>query len=492
MVKTTAFAVPKEVLQVTETLQKGGFEAYIVGGCVRDLLLKRKPKDWDVATNATPEEIQKLFTHTFYTNEFGTVGVVNEEASDERLRVVEITPYRVEGKYSDARRPDTVTFTTSLEEDLKRRDFTINAFAYDPAKEELVDHFDGQADLTKKLIRSVGKGEDRFEEDALRVLRAIRIATDLGFSIETETAEAVQKKAKNLGKISKERIRDEFTRMLMTERPAEGLWLAQRLGVLPFITAELERGIGIDQNQAHKYDVFEHNMRTLQHAADKGWALPLRLAGLFHDVSKPETRRWSEEKKDWTFYGHDVVGGKLTKKILTDLKFPKDTIEKVSSLVRWHMFFSDPEKITLSAVRRIIKNVGRDNIWDLMNLRVCDRIGTGRPKEQPFRFRKYQSMVEEALRDPISVGMLKIDGSRIMEISEEKPGPKIGFTLHALLEEVLDDPKKNDASYLETRAKELMKMNEVELKKLGESGKDKKSEAEEGEIKKIRGKYFVS
>ncbi len=490
--KSHDVSIPHEVLAVTEALEKAGFEAYIVGGCVRDLLLGREPKDWDVATNARPEEIQKLFSNTFYTNEFGTVGVVNEEAVDLRLKVIEVTPYRREGKYSDARRPDSVEFGATLEEDLKRRDFTINALALNPHTGEVVDHFEGEVDLKKKLVRAVGEPADRFAEDALRMLRAIRIATDLTFSLEERTAAAIEQSARSLSKISKERIRDEFVRILQTDSPAQGLWLAEKLKVLPFIAGELEQGIGVDQNQAHKFDVFEHNLRTLQHAADKGWSLDLRLAGLFHDIAKPETRRWSDEKKDWTFYGHDVVGAKRTKKILTDLRFPSDTISKVVELVRWHMFFSDPEKITLSAVRRVIRNVGPENIWDLMNLRVCDRIGTGRPKEQPFRFRKYQSMVEEALRDPISVGMLKIDGVKVMEVTNEKPGPKIGFVLHALLEEVLDDPKKNSAEYLESRSKELVKLSEAELKKLGDSGKEKKAEAEGEEIKKIRGRYHVS
>ncbi len=175
------------------------------------------------------------------------------------------------------------------------------------------------------------------------------------------------------------------------------LVMAQRLGVLEYITQDLIRGIGVEQNQAHSYDVFGHLMRSMQHAADKDWDFDIRLAALFHDISKPETRRWSEEKKDWTFHGHEVVGSRVTKKALENLHFPRETVDKVTKLVRWHMFFSDPEQITLSAVRRMIKNVGEENIWDLLNLRICDRIGTGRPKEQPFRFRKYKAMVDQAL-----------------------------------------------------------------------------------------------
>ena len=269
------------------------------------------------------------------------------------------------------------------------------------------------------------------------------------------------------------------------------LVLAQQLGILEFIVSDLIRGIGIEQNQAHSYDVFGHNLRTMQHAADKGWDFDIRLAGLYHDISKPETRRWSEEKNDWTFHGHDVVGSRVTKKALEDLHFSRETIDKVVKLVRWHMFFSDPEKITLSAVRRMIKNVGEENIWDLLNLRICDRIGTGRPKEQPFRFRKYKAMVDQALRDPISVSMLKTDGVRIMEKFHVKAGPVIGYTLHALLEEVLDDPDLNTEKYLDKRAEELLKLPEDALQKLGEAGKQRREAAEDEEIKHIMEKHHV-
>lgn len=486
------FAIPDEVMGVIETLKKGGHEAYLVGGCVRDLLSKKKPKDWDVTTNAKPEEIQGLFEETYYNNDFGTVGIILPEPEEEPPHIIEVTPYRLEATYSNSRHPDSVTFSTNIDDDLKRRDFTINAIAYDPTTEEVIDHFNGQEDLGKKVVRAVGKAEDRFNEDALRILRAIRFSAQLGFMIAPETEEAIKKTAPNLDKISKERIRDEFIKILLSTRPMEGLLTCERLGVLKYVLPDLERGIGIEQNQAHKYDVYEHNLRTLQHAADKEWLLTLRLAALLHDISKPETRAWSDEKKDYTFHGHEVVGARVAKKILGDLKFPKKTIDDVRTLVRWHMFFSDPDQITLSAVRRMIRNVGGEaQMRDLLNLRMCDRIGTGRPKEQPFRLRKYTSMVEEALHDPISVSMLKIDGGKLMEISGEKPGPKIGYTLHALLEQVLDDPSKNNAEYLEEEAKRLISLPEEKLKRIGEAGKQKKDETEAETVKEIRKKYFV-
>jgi tRNA nucleotidyltransferase (CCA-adding enzyme) len=484
------FRVPKEVREVAEGLRAEGFEAYLVGGCVRDLLIERRPKDWDITTNAKPEDIQRIFPDSFYTNDFGTVGVLRE-TDDEALKIIEVTPYRTESVYSDKRRPDAVTFGQSLEEDLARRDFTINALAYDESKGQLFDPYQGQKDIELKVLRTVGVPAERFEEDALRLMRAVRLVAELGFALDADTAAAIQLKAANLGHISKERIRDEFVRILNSSQPMMALIMAQQLGLLEYIAPDLTRGIGIEQNQAHSYDVFGHLMRSLQHAADKEWSFDIRLAAVFHDVSKPEVRRWEPKKNDWTFHGHEVVGARVTKKALEDMKFSRETIEKVTKLVRWHMFFSDPDQITLSAVRRMIRNVGEENIWDLLNLRICDRIGTGRPKEQPFRFRKYKAMVEEALRDPISVAMLKTDGGHVMEKFHMKPGPRLGWLLNALLEEVLEDPSRNTEEYLDERTAALLDLNDENLKKLGDMGKKKREEKEEEEIQKILDKHHV-
>jgi putative nucleotidyltransferase with HDIG domain len=379
-----------------------------------------------------------------------------------------------------------------LEEDLARRDFTINAIALDESKGHIIDPYKGQSDIQARVLRTVGDPEERFEEDGLRLMRAVRLMAELDFALDADTAAAIQKKASNLQHISKERIRDEFIRILNSDQPMMALVLAQQLGILTYIAPDLTRGIGIDQNQAHSFDVFGHLMRALQHAADKGWNFDVRLAALFHDVSKPETRRRSAEKNDWTFYGHDVVGSRVTKKALEELKFPRETIDKVVKLVRWHMFFSDPEQITLSAVRRMIRNVGEENIWDLLNLRICDRIGTGRPKEQPFRFRKYKAMVDEALRDPISVTMLNTGGKHIMETFHVQPGPRLGWTLNALLEEVLENPKLNTLEYLDKRTGELLSLSEPELKVLGDSGKKKREQKEDEEVQRILEKHGVS
>ena len=482
--------IPLEVQNVADTLEDAGFEAYLVGGCIRDILIGKEPKDWDITTNAKPAEIEALFEETYNNNDFGTVGVVTDSESPS-TKVVEVTPYRAESGYSDARRPDSVEFGVSLKEDLARRDFTVNAIAYRLKTEETVDLFEGIKDIKDKRLRAVGEAGLRFNEDALRMMRAVRLASELDFTIDADTFAAIEKTSEKLGKISKERVCDEFSKIIASDRPMQGVVFLEKTRLLPHVLPELLEGIGIDQNQAHAFDVYEHLLRTLQHAADERFSFEIRLAGLLHDIGKPASRRWSDEKKDWTFYGHEVIGTRMTRKILKDLRFSRETSEVVEKLVRWHMFFSDPDLITLSAVRRTIRNVGEDRIFDLLNLRICDRIGSGRPKAQPFRFRKYKSMVEEALRDPISVKMLAIDGGRIMEVAGEKPGPKLGYVLHALLEEVLDDPKKNTADYLEKRTQELLKLPEKELAALGEEGKDRREDEEAAAVKELRRKNKV-
>ena len=484
------YRIPDEVAKVSKGLRNAGYESYLVGGCVRDLIIGIEPKDWDITTNATPEQIQVVFPDSFYENNYGTVGV-KTDLEDGRLAIIEITPYRIESVYSDKRRPDKVEFGTSLQEDLARRDFTINAISMDDSKGHVIDPYDGQKDIKDKIVRAVGNASERFNEDALRMLRAVRLVAELGFGIDGDTAEAINKNSEHLSHVSRERVRDELIRILNSNQPMNALVLAQQLGILEYIVPELVRSIGIEQNHAHSYDVFEHLMRALQHAADKNFSLEVRIACLFHDVSKTETRRRSEEKNDWSFHGHEVVGSRVTKKALENMHFPREIIEKVVKLVRWHMFFSDPEQITLSAVRRMIKNVGEENIWDLLNLRICDRVGTGRPKEQPFRFRKYKAMVEQALHDPISVAMLKTGGTNIMEKFHIKPGPKIGYILNTLLEEVLDDSSLNTEEYLDNRTEELLKLPEDTLEKLGEAGKQSREAAENEEIKHIMEKHHV-
>ncbi|MDQ3245155.1 MAG: HD domain-containing protein, partial [bacterium] len=475
----------------------------------------REPKDWDITTNATPEQIIPLFEKTVYENTFGTVGVcvplsrsdldstfltvqvrpgqleVNHETPE--YDIIEVTPYRIEAKYSDFRHPDEVKFSIKLEDDLKRRDFTVNAIAMSD-KGHITDMFDGIKDIENKILRTVGEADERFGEDPLRMLRAVRFAVQLDFTISHETTKSIVKNSELIKKISTERIRDEFVKIIMSKNPMLGIAMLQKFNLLKNIIPELEDGINCIQGGAHKYDVYEHLLQALQHAADKNWPLEIRLSALFHDIGKPKTRRVAgatakASPKEFTFYGHEVVGARMTKKLMERMKFPRKEIDFVESMIRNHMFFSDTEQITLSAVRRIIVKVGKENIWLLMNVRECDRVGMAK-KEAPYRLRKYHAMIEECLRDPISVGQLKIDGNYLMELNI-KAGPRMGSILNALLEEVLENPEKNTVEYLKERAVELEKLNDKDLRALGEKAKEKKEELEDAEISKLHQKHGV-
>ncbi len=521
--------IPDYVKDVSNRIQEAGYEAYIVGGCVRDLVLGREPKDWDITTNAKPEDVQAIFEKTVYENRFGTVAVCiptrtsgtkpdgvisstesgggasegNASAEDVTLiqniseveyYIVEVTTYRKEAGYSDNRHPDKIEFSKTIEEDLMRRDFTMNALAYDISKGHLKDIYGGLRDITDKVIRTVGSADERFGEDVLRVLRAVRFSCEMNFAISYETLEAISKHSSKLGTISHERIRDEFIKIIMADDPMSGISLAIRLGLNKFIVPELEEGVGCEQKGEHIYDVFEHILHALGHAAEKKWPLEIRLAALFHDIGKPKTRRWDGSKAGgkgkYTFYGHEVVGARMTRKILERLRFSREIQENVSRFVRYHMFFSDTETITLSAVRRTIVNVGREHIWDLMKVRECDRVGM-KKKEAPLRLRKYHAMIEEALRSPTSVGMLKIDGKYLIEELHMKPGPRMGWILHAMLDSCLDDDSINTVEKLSERAIELDKLDDQTLKSMGEAGKNAKAEKEDGELEEIRKKHGI-
>ncbi len=513
--------IPKEVSYVTETLETAGFEAHLVGGCVRDLLLDKEPKDWDITTSAKPEQIISLFEKTVYENNFGTVAVcipreepvihetgnlvVSREtsASDvihetSKYFIVEVTPFRLEAKYSDFRHPDEIKFSDKLEDDLKRRDFTVNAMSFRIKDSRhlkgqiITDMFGGIKDIENKVLRTVGDPNERFGEDALRMLRAVRFSVQLDFSIAQETSESIVKNAELIKNISAERIRDEFVKIINSENPSRGIVLLQKFGLLKYIIPELEEGIGVEQSGEHVYDVWQHLLYALQHAADKKWSFEVRLAALFHDIGKPKSRRLEARpgKKMYTFYGHEVVSSRIAKKIMERLKFSRKEIELVEKLVRNHMFFSDTELITLSAVRRIITKIGKEYIWDLMNLRECDRVGTNK-KETSYRLRKYHAMIEEALRDPISVAQLKINGEYMMKELGITPGPRMGWMLNALLEEVLDDPTKNTVEHLSELVQSLNMLGDNELKTLSDRGKEKKEELEEREVAKLHQKHGV-
>jgi tRNA nucleotidyltransferase (CCA-adding enzyme) len=466
--------IPREVHGVAQGLAGAGFQAFLVGGCVRDLLLGRSPRDWDIATNAEPEDVQALFSDSVYENQFGTVRV-KTDSKDTSLKVVEVTTFRKEGKYTDKRHPDTITFAKTIEEDLSRRDFTINAMAMDVSG-EIVDPCGGQEDLRKKMVRAVGEPGERFSEDALRLVRAVRFAAELGFAVEEGTVEAVGKHAGLLELIAKERIRDEFVKITMSDGAMRGIQLLEDLGLLKFIVSELREGIGCGQNKHHIYTVWEHNMRALDYAAGKGYSLHVRLAALLHDVGKPQTKRG--EGKDSTFHGHEVVGAKMATRIMDRLRFSRELSERVIHLVRYHLFYYNVDEVSAAGVRRFLARVGPESVDDLMRVREADRIGSGVPKAVPYKLRHLKFMIDKVKRDPVSPTMLKVSGEDVMKVLSIDPGPKVGHILSVLLDEVLEDPKRNTKKKLEGRVGELGKLSDGELAGLAEKAREGAQEFE--------------
>lgn len=488
---------------IAKALHKNGHSAYLVGGCIRDLLLENQPKDWDITTNARPEEVQKLFPDSVYENDFGTVGVkiptpkgvgtptrsVGADSDNPTLKIVEITTFRLEGKYTDKRHPDEIKFAKTVEEDLSRRDFTVNALAFDLAENKIIDPFNGGEDLRNKVIRAVGDPVARFDEDALRLLRAVRFSAQLGFKIEDATMEALKRGAHLLEIISNERIRDEFMKLIMTPRAAEGVEMLTGVGLMRFVVPEILEGVGVGQNKHHIYSVYEHNLKALEYAAQKNYSLEVRLASLLHDVGKPRTKRG--EGPDSTFYGHEVVGAKIVLKILDKLRFPKDIVEYVAHLVRWHMFYYNVGEVSEAGVRRFLRRIGPECLDDLLKVREADRIGSGVPKAVPYKLRHLLFMIDKVKRDPISPKALKINGGDVMSILKIEPSPRIGHLLALLLEEVIEKPELNEKDILVARLQELHKMTDAELSKLrkkAEAVKDEFEAAAESEMKK---KHFV-
>ncbi len=469
-------------------LNENGYEAFLVGGCVRDLLLNRQPKDWDIATNALPERVQEIFPDSVYENKFGTVAVKTDSA-DSALKIIEVTTYRWEGAYKDKRHPDKVQFAKTIEDDLSRRDFTINAIALNLKDSLTVDPFNGQEDLKNKIIRTVGNPDERFNEDALRLMRAVRLATELGFIIEQKTAEAIKKNAVLLEAIAKERIRDEFIKLIMADKAMDGIKQMLNLGLLKYVLPELLEGVDVGQNKHHIYTVFEHNIRALDYAASKNYSLEVRLASLLHDVGKPRTKKG--DGPDSTFYNHDVVGAKMSMIILDRLHFSKKIVEKVAHLVRCHLFYYNVGEVSEAGVRRFLRKVGPEHVDDLIRVREADRIGSGVPKAVPYKLRHLLFMIEKVKADPIDTRMLNIDGNDVMKLGNLQPGPKVGQILAVLLEEILDDPNKNNDDSLKNRIQELNKMDESELKKLAETAKGTKEEFEFRVESKIKEKFFI-
>ncbi len=457
------YTLPEAVRNILEKFEKEKFQIYIVGGAVRDLLMGKPVSDWDFSTDAKPEEILKLYPDAFNDNKFGTVGIpvkTTSEGSESvelsskpSSEVYEITTMRKEGIYKDHRHPVEVSWTDKIEEDLARRDFTVNAIALS-SDEKIVDPFKGQNDIKNKIIRCVGNPDTRFQEDALRLIRAIRIAAKLNFEIEMATKNAIAKNVTLIKDIASERVRDELFKILASENHYEGILKLRETGILQIILPELERCFGLQQEGPKHdriYDIGEHSFLSLKTCPSSD---PLvRLAALLHDIGKPDTVQ-TQADENVTFYNHDFVGGKIVLNIARRFNLSKKETDKLYKLVRWHMFTLD-EKQTDSAIRRFIKNVGTENIDDMMAVRVADRLGGGTQNAVSWRMEKFKERIQEVLKKPFSISDLKVNGKDVMETLNIKPGRKVGEMLQKLFEEVQENSAKNNRDYLLARIENL-------------------------------------
>ena len=426
-----------------EVFTQNGAEIYVVGGAVRDLLIDLPVKDWDFATNITPEKMKEMFpANSFCNNAFGTFSVVKGKD------IYEITTYRTERGYSDSRHPDTVAWGKSLEEDLQRRDFTINAIAMD-IDGKLYDFYDGLGDLKNKTIRCVGNPDNRFSEDALRMMRAIRIAAQIGFLIEENTFVSIQKNAKLINNIAGERIRDELFKLLASNFPTQGVILLKNAYLLAEIIPEMLMGVGMTQKGHHIYDVWSHGLNALQNCSSSD---PItRLATLIHDIGKPNSMKIIGTER--TFHNHEVIGARISLKLAERLHLSKKQRDQLYRLVRWHMF-TVSEIQTDKAVRRFIKNVTPEYIDEMIALRRSDRLGSG-SKETSWRWELFKKRIVEVQKQPFAIKDLKVNGGDVMKILSIKPGPMVGKILCELFAQVEEDPKLNKRMVLLKKIKQF-------------------------------------
>ncbi|HCR81237.1 MAG: PolyA polymerase [Candidatus Pacebacteria bacterium GW2011_GWB1_47_8] len=525
--------LPFEVLFILHTLQQAGFEAFLVGGAVRDLIIQAAINtsgerlatiDYDFTTNAKPAEIQQLFPENFYENTFGTVGVTHENlwqllekqhfqlpeqklttlyqsclakehqpklidlsrasklhsslaAPDQTIELpkpkpFEITTYRADGAYDDHRRPTTVTWGKTVEDDLMRRDFTINAMALKipqhnleeifahkvipptvtlkSADYTLVDPHKGVQDLAKRVVKAVGDPNVRFKEDALRLLRALRFTVQLVMEIDPLTLQAIKEHSPLIAHISWERIQDEFFKMLVSPLPKRGIELMDETGLLAHILPELLEGKGVEQGGHHNTDVWTHTLDSVDHCPSLDPIV--RLATLLHDIAKPRTQKITAGKI--TFYNHEIVGSRMAVKVAQRFKLSKNDTDRIFTLVRYHMFYYQPHN-TDAAIRRFMRKVGLENIDDILDLREADRLGSGARKTS-WRLEEMKQRMIEQLNQPLSVHDLAIDGHDLMKALNLKPGKQLGDLLTQLFEMVLEDPELNAKEKLLTKAKTLI------------------------------------
>ncbi len=453
--------IPAPIKEIARILNTEGFQCFLVGGAVRDSIMGFTPKEYDITTNAKPEDVQRIFKYTIPTGiKHGTILVILDDMH------VEITTFRSDGNYSDGRHPDKVEYTASIEDDLPRRDLTINAMAYNILDGTLIDMFDGMKDIKNKIIRSVGNPYERFTEDGLRIMRAIRFATRLNFNIEKETFDAICHSTGMLTSIAYERIREEFNGILISDNPFRGIELLRKTGILALIMPELMQGFGVAQNRFHKYDVYYHILHTIQAVEPletEELTLLVRLAALFHDIAKPMVQKKVSKQEEPVYYNHEVVGANVAKKVMRRLKYSNAEIDFVTLLVRQHMFYYQDEW-TDGAVRRFMKAVGIENIKPLLKLREADRLGSGNRKDKeskaiPKLLARIDKIIEE--ENAITVKDLKINGNDLMKEFNLKPGPIVGKILNYLLDLILDEPSLNDKEKLMEKTKLFLESNNL-------------------------------
>ena len=429
--------IASPVLEICQELRNAGERAWVVGGCVRDTLLGEPVADWDVATSALPEKVQQTFRKVIPTGiDHGTVTVLWKGSA------YEVTTLRGEGAYTDGRRPDSVVFVGDIDQDLARRDFTVNAIAYDPVDGRVVDPFHGLADMRSKVLRAVGDPKERFQEDGLRILRGARFVATLDFELEDATEAAFRGALDTYRKVSPERVREEWLKAMKARAPSRAFEVMRRTGILEVAYPELLEQVGCEQNQWHAYDVWNHTMRVL----DESEGDPIeRMAALLHDVAKPRTRARSDKTGDWTFYHHERVGADMAERWLRDYKFSNRERELIGGLILHHLICYSSEW-TDAAVRRFIKRVGPDNVEPLLRLGQADALGKGRNVEEELAaLAELRTRIDEQVEQggALTVQALAIDGDDVIQHLEGGAGPVVGQVLRELLERVIEDPSLN-------------------------------------------------